>query len=209
MRPSLACIYRGLAVFLSLAFIHGCGSWLQPEIETNTAELREGHYRVDPRHTTVLFKVNHLGLSKFVGRFNAFEATLDYDPENPADAVLDAIVHTASVDVADNDFEETLRGDSWLNTEQFPQAHFKTRTVEMFNDNRARFTGDFTFLGVTAPITLDVEFNGGAFNMLTGRYTLGFSATGKIQRSAFGMGRFIPAIGDTVELEVHAEFLRD
>ena len=57
-------------------------------------------------------------------------------------------------------------------------------------------------------MTLAVTFNGGASNLISGRYTLGFAATGTIKRSEFGITNLIPAIGDEVELEIHAEFLR-
>jgi polyisoprenoid-binding protein YceI len=200
---------RAIAVSMVLVgLLTGCGSLLQPDVETELAELRPGSYEVDPRHTTVLFKVAHLGLTKFVGRFNDFDATLDYDPENPEAAKLDAVIRTASIDVSDSGFEDSLRGGTWFDSDNFPEARFKTTGVEIGKGNSARFTGDFTLLGVTAPITLDVVFNGGAYNMLTGRYTLGFSATGIIARSTFGMDKYIPAVGDEVEIEVHAEFLK-
>lgn len=195
-------------IIISTVSVTGCGSLLQPDVETEMTELRPGHYQVDPRHTTVLFKVGHLGLTKFVGRFNDFDATLDYDPENPSAAKLDAIIRTASVDVNDAGLEGSLRGGSWFDSETFPEARFETTAADLGKGNHARFRGDFTLLGVTAPITLDVVFNGGAFNMLTGRYTLGFSATGVIKRSTFGMDKYIPAVGDEVEIEVHAEFLK-
>ena len=57
-------------------------------------------------------------------------------------------------------------------------------------------------------MTLDVTFNGGADSLLTGRYTLGFAATGTLLRSTFGLGAYAPAVGDEVTLEIHAEFQR-
>jgi polyisoprenoid-binding protein YceI len=59
---------------------------------------------------------------------------------------------------------------------------------------------------VTAPVDLTVTFNGGGNNMLTGFYTLGFSATSKFNRSTFGVDYLIPAVGDEVTIEVFAEF---
>ena len=59
-----------------------------------------------------------------------------------------------------------------------------------------------------APVTLDVTFNGGGSNLLTGAYTLGFEARGSVLRSNFGLGAYAPAVGDEVVLEIHAEFLR-
>jgi polyisoprenoid-binding protein YceI len=76
----------------------------------------------------------------------------------------------------------------------------------LLDDTHAIFTGNLTLHGVTAPVDLAVEFNGAGDNILTGRYTLGFSATAHIKRSRFGVDYLIPAIGDDVAIEVFAEF---
>lgn len=62
--------------------------------------------------------------------------------------------------------------------------------------------------GRTGEVTLDVPFNGGADSLPTGRDTLGFAATGTLMRSTFGLGAYVPAVGDQVTLEIHAEFQR-
>lgn len=191
-----------------LILLGGCGYLLQPDVKQGMSNLEKGQYRLDPRHTTVLFKVDHMGLSTFVGRFNRVDATLDYDPADPAAAKLTAVIYTASIDVNNADFAETLTGSGWFNSERFPEARFVTQQVELVDGQSARFIGELTLLGVTAPIALDIHFNGGADNILTGRYTLGFSASTHFKRSLFGMDQYIPAVGDDVEIEVHAEFQR-
>jgi polyisoprenoid-binding protein YceI len=55
---------------------------------------------------------------------------------------------------------------------------------------------------------LEVTFNGAGDSLLTGRYTLGFGATGTLLRSDFGLGAYAPAVGDEVVLEIYAEFQR-
>jgi polyisoprenoid-binding protein YceI len=102
--------------------------------------------------------------------------------------------------------EETLRGSSWLDVAKYPQAVFKTTNVSVRDQNSAVFIGELSLHGVTAPIELVVNFNGGANNVLTGFYTLGFSATSTFKRSTFGVDYLIPAIGDAVAIEVFAEF---
>jgi hypothetical protein len=58
------------------------------------------------------------------------------------------------------------------------------------------------------PMTLQASFNGGAFNVFSGKYTLGFRAEGVLRRSEFGLDEHLPAVGDEIELEIHAEFQR-
>ena len=154
-------------------------------------------------------KLNHLGFSTFIGRFTDFEATLDFDPENFEDAGLEVIINMASINVNLPEFEEELRGDDWLDVENFPQAVYRTTSfVESSGENSFVFAGDLTFHGVTAPVNLNVSFHGGGRNFLTRSYTLGFSASASFLRSEFGVGRFASfGVGDEIELEIHVEFM--
>lgn len=192
-------------IFIGL-FLVGCGTLIKPNVKTGIVQLEKGSYQLDQTHVAVLFKINHMGLSTFVGRFNKVDASLEFDPKNIAAAKLSAVIDVASIDANNPDLEETLRGSSWLDTEKYPQAFFKTTSVTVLDQNSAIFAGEFTLHGMTAPINLTVTFNGGASNILTGFYTLGFSAIGTFNRSTFGVDYLIPAIGDAVAIEVFAEF---
>lgn len=203
MQPGFIKIY--LVILIGL-FLAGCGTLLKPNVKTGIVQLEKGSYGLDQTHVAVLFKINHMGLSTFVGRFNKVDASLEFDPNNIVAAKLSAVIDVASIDVNNPDLEETLRGSSWFDTEKYPQAFFRTTRVNQLDQNSAVFSGELTLHGVTAPIQLTVHFNGGANNMLTGFYTLGFSAVSSFNRSTFGVDYLIPAIGDAVELEVFAEF---
>ena len=114
-----------------------------------------------------------------------------------------------SIDVNNPDFEETLKGRSWLNVSTYPQAIFKTVAVEKVSTSSARFIGELDFLGQKREVILDMRFNGGANNMLSGRYTIGFDATMSFKRSDFGLDNYIPAVGDDIQISVFAEFQKD
>lgn len=201
-------IKTGAAIFICL-LMASCGTLIKPNVKTGIVQLEEGSYQLDQTHVAVLFKINHMGLSTFVGRFNKVDARLEFDPNNIAAAKLSAVIDVASIDVNNHDLEETLRGSSWFDTEKYPQAFFKTTSVSLLDQNSAVFAGELTLHGVTAPINLTVTFNGGANNMLTGFYTLGFSAASTFNRSTFGVDYLIPAIGDAVAIEVFAEFQKN
>ena len=63
---------------------------------------------------------------------------------------------------------------------------------------------------MTAPVTLDVTFNGGLTNLLEGRPAVGFSATGTLDRDSFNIGNLPHSIvGPTVRILIEAEFLRE
>ncbi len=182
---------------------------ITPKVKTDVATLKPGQYSLDKTHAAVLFKVQHLGLATYVGRFNDVDATLEFDPQNIQAAKLNAIIEMGSLDINDEDLKSTLMGRSWFNLASYPQAKFSTISVQPVNDNTFEFTGEMDWRGVQKPIVMTVVFNGGANNILTGKYTLGFSATGSFKRSDFKMDDFIPLIGDEIKIEAFAEFQKN
>jgi polyisoprenoid-binding protein YceI len=191
-----------------LLALGGCGYLLPRAATAPPAELPQGDYRLDSQHATILFKVDHLGFSRLIGRFDRFDATLDFDPQQPEAARLVAAIDPASIDLNLPAFEQDLRGPDWLDVARYPEARFESRTIAITGVDTGKVTGDLTLHGVTAPVTLDVTFNGGGTDLLTGAYRLGFVARGAVLRSTFGLGTYAPAVGDEVLLEIHAEFLR-
>jgi polyisoprenoid-binding protein YceI len=199
---------RLLLACLAALWLAGCGYLLPRAGTALPEELPAGSYRLDPEHASLLFKLDHLGFSQLVGRFDRFEATLDFDPAAPEAARLTVLVDTASIDLDLPAFEAELRGPQWFDTGRFPQARFESRGIAITGASAGRVDGELTLHGETAPVTLAVTFNGAGDSLLTGRYTLGFAAIGTLLRSDFGLGAYAPAVGDEVVLEIHAEFQR-
>ena len=193
---------------LMLAAVAGCASLVAPKVASEPAALKAGAYALDQKHASLLFKVNHLGYSTYVGRFEKFEAKLDFDAANVSAAHVEATIEIASLDVANDEFAETLTGPSWFDAAAYPQAVFRSTLIEKTGETTGRMTGDLTLHGVTAPVTLDVVFNGGAQDLLRGGYVVGFSAKGSFSRKAFGVDRFSGLVGDDVGIEIEAEFVK-
>lgn len=197
---------RFLAAIFSGFLIAGCASLVAPKVSTEGAALRAGAYALDKNHASLIFKINHLGYSTYVGRFEAFDATLGFDAADPAAARVEAAIEIASLDVANDAFAAVLTGPDWFDAASFPQAVFRSTSIEKTGDKTGRLTGDLTLRGMTAPVTLDVVFNGGAQDILRGGYVVGFSAKGTFSRKAFGIDRLDGLIGDEVAIEIEAEF---
>jgi polyisoprenoid-binding protein YceI len=181
-----------------------------------------GTYKADPTHTSITWRVGHLGLSKYTARFTTFDATLQFNPEDLAANSVDVTIDPLSVET---DFQGDYKGthkDSpyaswnedlgkspvWFNGTAFPQITFKSTGVTQTSPNAGTVTGDLTFLGVTKPVTLDVTYNG----MVQLPWTpdqdrIGFSATTTLKRSDFGMTSNLEFIGDDVEVIIETEFL--
>lgn len=181
----------------------------------SVAGLPAGAYMLDKPHGSLIFRINHLSFSHYTGRFAHWDASMQIDPAHPETATLTATIDARSLE-ADNPpagFLDTLRGPEWLDARQFPQMSFRSTRIERTGPNTARVTGDFSFHGVTKPLTLEATFNGGyAGNVYDRHARLGFSAHGVVKRSEFGMTIGLPppgtnmGVGDDVEFIIEAEF---
>lgn len=178
-------------------------------------ELPAGAYSLDKAHSSLLFRVDHLGFSKYTGRFSTFDAKLQLDPANPATASLEVTVDPRSLGVENPPagFLDTLRGPEWLDAGQFPAMTFKSTTVAPTGADTADVTGDFTFRGLTKPLVLKVKFNGGyKGHAMDPNARIGFSATGQLKRSDYGLAFGIPGPGskmgvsDAVDIVIETEF---
>lgn len=201
--------YRRFSLILAcFASLLSCDRLLAPDFKTDVTELRGGGYTLDPDHASLVFKINHLGFSTFIGSFDDFDASLDFDAENIQNSSLEAIINMNSLDVNLPEFEEELKGSNWFDVEQFPQAIYRTTSfIEAVDENTFVFAGDLTLHGVTAPVNLTVDFNGGGRNVLTRSYTMGFEARATFLRSDFGVDRFTNfGVGDEINLDINVEF---
>lgn len=181
-------------------------------------DVPAGIYRLDKAHASLLFRVNHLGFSNYTARFTRFDAELTFDPQAPEAAHVSATVDTTSLETDFPnpeviDFNATLQDETWLDTKKHPEMTYHSRRIEMTGENTARIHGDLTLRGVTRPLALTATFNGGyAGHPMDPQARIGFSATGTLQRSEFGMTYGIPepgssmGVGDQVEIIIEVEF---
>jgi polyisoprenoid-binding protein YceI len=175
-----------------------------------------GAYAIDKAHTSVTFRVNHLGFSRYTARFGRVDGKLKFNPAAPGAMAVEATIDPRSLELntPPAGFHEELLGKNWFNAAAFPTITFKSTKVELTGANTAKVTGDFTLHGVTRPVVLDVTYNGGypPNAMDPGGARVGFSAHGVFKRSAFGMGAGVPApgstmgVGDDVEVMIETEF---
>ncbi len=176
--------------------------------ETNSTALKPGKYVLDPAHAYLHFSLNHMQMSELRGRFDIFSVALEIPDEDVSAASLTADVDVNSLFLASTEFSQTLKGEDWFDTATYPEARFVVGEVTMTGEAMGLMTGELTLRGETHPVTMDVVFNGGADVMLTGLYTIGFTASGQLSRSNFGLGQYAAFVSDTVTINFSGEFHR-
>jgi len=189
-------------IFLFLLF----GLCSGPAYGETPEAMPPGLYKLDPRHSSVIFKISHLGFSYFTGRFDRLEGSFSYNPLSPEQSILDVTLYPSTIDTNDAELDDDLRGENWFDALHYPRATFYADHVHLEGDNRAQVTGDFTLHGVSHRLTLDVTFVGAGTLPLTDTPVMGFSATGIFNRSDYGISNLEPLIGDEIRLEIETEF---
>jgi polyisoprenoid-binding protein YceI len=178
-------------------------------------DVPAGAYTLDKLHSSLVLRVNHLGFSNYTARFKTFDAQLQFDPNDPTTSSVTVRVDPKSLDVENPPagFINALIGKEWLDTAQFPELIYQSKSIELTAPNTVKITGDLTLHGVTKPVVLDATFNGGyAGHPMDPHARIGFSAHGTFNRSDFGIVYGIPAPGttmgvsDKVDVTIETEF---
>ncbi len=177
----------------------------------NPANAPAGAYTVDETHASVIARYLHQGFSYSTFRFTKVSGTLNWDPANAAANKLTASVDTASITAAPakhpdgSDWVDTVKGERFLKTAQFPKATFTSTKFTKVDNKRAKVEGNLTFMGVTKPVTFDATLIGAGSGM-GGKSVVGVSATGKINGTDFGLPAMM--FSAPLELQLDVEFAK-
>ncbi|MBI1329347.1 MAG: polyisoprenoid-binding protein [Alphaproteobacteria bacterium] len=212
MKPAFKGFLLGasLAVLGDLPHAHSAAN-----IVPVKTEVPAGAYTLDKAHASITFKVNHIGFSNYTAHFSNFDATLKLHPKEPSASKITATVDVRSLvlNTPPTGFLEQVLGREFFEADKFPTMKFVSTRVVMTAPNTADITGNLTLHGVTKPVVLHAVFNGGwaGFEM-DPHARAGFSASGFIKRSEFGMTNGLPppgtsmGVGDRVDIAIETEF---
>lgn len=165
-------------------------------------------WQLDNSHTRVGFSVEHLGFSTTMGHFDKVDGSLNYDMKAPNKAQMNFVIDTNSINTAWEARDKHLRTADFFNVEKYPTMTFKSTQVNFINPIQAKVTGDFTLLGKTMPLTLDVTLKKIANSPMTKEPVIGFRATGNIDRAAYGMTTFAAGITTNVPIQIDGELIQ-
>lgn len=212
-KPLLSALALG-ALLVTLPL--GAQPAMQKPGSKNPALVSAGTWQVDPGHTLVVWKVDHLGFTPYTGMFGDVTGTLELDPKKLTAAKVDVTIPVGKVTTASAGLTKHLlkpanaEGKADFFGASAADARFVSTRVVPLGGQRARITGNLTLNGVTRPVTLNAAFYGAGkmLDAMGGKDNVGFTATGTILRSQFGIGYGIPMVSDAVTLEIAAGFTK-
>lgn len=173
-----------------------------------TIAFSQNTYTLDKHHARLSFSVFHMGISHIEGIFNTFDATLVSTKEDFSDAKIEMTAEVKSlnteVEMRDNDLR-----DNWFEATKFPTLVFKSTSFKQVSDKNYKLEGNITMHGITKPIIFDVVYNGKTQSIISKKYVVGFTITGKLNRIDFGVGKdvLLTGVSNEVELKSNVEFI--
>lgn len=158
-------------------------------------------------HAFIEFKVSHLGFSWILGRFNKFEGTFELDVDDPEKSSVSVKIDTASLDTNHAERDKHLRSDDFLDVKKFPEATFKSTSIERTGDETAIIRGDLTLHGVTREVAIAARHIGSGDDPWGG-FRRGFEGTASFALADFDITFNLGPHSKEVELFLSVEGIR-
>jgi polyisoprenoid-binding protein YceI len=165
-------------------------------------------YDLDSAHSFVHFEVQHFGASTLRGRLGPVVGTVELDRDAKRGEV-GLRIETRSVDMGLGIFSARMREADLLAVDAFPEAFFVARRFRF--DERgglAEVRGEFTFRGVSQPLSLLARLFACREDPARGAEVCGGEFEAQVLRSEFGATFGLPLIGDRVRLRIQVEGVR-
>lgn len=169
-----------------------------------TATTNADTFKVDPVHSSVIFRVKHMQATNFWGRMEGPAGTFALDESDPAKSSLDLTVKVDTLTTQNARRDADLKSPDYFGAKQFPTITFKSSKFEKKSDNSWEVTGDLTLHGVTKSITVTLEKTGDG-KLPNGAPISGFQTEFDIKRTDFGMNHMVGPVGDDVHLIIALE----
>ena len=162
-------------------------------------------FKIDPVHSTVLFRIMHLNISPSYGRFADPTGSFVIDSTDVTKSSFDINIDVTKVNTDSTKRDEHLRGPDFFSVQQFPTATFKSTSVKDAGGGKLDVTGNLTLRGVTKPVSLIMIKTGEGDRGARFGYRAGFEGTVTLKRSDFGITYMMDGLGDEVQLTIALE----
>ena len=162
-------------------------------------------YQIDPTHTATVFSWNHFGFSTPSANFTDIQGVIKVDNAKPANSSVEVTIPISSVNTNVPALDKEFQEEAWFNAAKYPNITFKSTKVETKDKKHFKITGDLTVKGVTKPVVLDAVLNKQGEHPMAKVPAIGFNATTSFNRSAFGIGNYVPNVGDKITVNITTE----
>lgn len=192
----------GAAGILGAALV---GAWAttgnaSPDAPAPRAAHAASQWNLDSVHSSVQFRIMHLGITPFLGEFDEVRGEFTLDPDNITNGSISIEIPIESIDTSNETRNGHLLASDFFNGRQFPLIRFESTGITRKSGNNYALEGNLTLHGETHPVTADMTYYGTA--EMRGTQKVGFGATFTIDRTKFGLTKWDGILGNEVTIEV-------
>ncbi|EXD69206.1 yceI-like domain protein [Acinetobacter baumannii 58452] len=162
-------------------------------------------YKIDPTHTATVFSWNHFGFSTPSANFSDIQGVIKVDNAKPANSSVNVTIPLSSVNTNVPALDKEFQEEAWFNAAKYQNITFKSTKVETKDKKHFKITGDLTVKGITKPVVLDAVLNKQGEHPMAKVPAIGFNATTSFNRSDFGLGNYVPNVGDKITVNITTE----
>jgi polyisoprenoid-binding protein YceI len=172
-----------------------------------------GTWELDPAHQSFEFVARHL-MAKVRGKFTGVSGTATVT-EAPEDSTLAIELDTTTITTGDPTRDGHLRSNDFFGTDDHPTISFSSTAIRPGPSQTTwQVDGQLTIRGISRPVTVELEFLGGAIDPW-GNQRIGVSGVvPEVNREDWGLtwntpletGGFL--LSKSVRLEIEAELVR-
>ena len=166
-------------------------------------------YAIDTKgaHAFIQFKINHLGFSWLIGRFNKFDGEFSFDPKNKTASKIVVNIDPASIDSNHAERDKHLRSKDFLHVDKYPTAKFVSTSYTPRAKDKGVLKGKLTLHGVTKNIAINVTHIGEGKDPWGG-YRTGFAGSVTLKLADYGINYNLGPASKTVEMFLSVEGIR-
>ena len=164
-------------------------------------------YKLDPAHTSVVYRVKYSGVTFVYGRFNGPTGTFVFDEASPSKSSIEMQVDANNIDTAVEKRDNHLKSPDFFDAGEHPLVTFKSTSVKKINSDTYQVTGNLTLLGKSRKLTVNAKHTGTGKDPW-GNFRRGFETSFTIKRSDFGMDFMLGGVSDEVGITVSVSGIR-
>ena len=162
-------------------------------------------YQIDPTHTATVFSWSHFGFSTPSANFSNIQGVINVDNAKPSNSSVNVTIPLSSLNTNVKALDDHLQTADFFDSAKYPNITFKSTKVQAISKTKYKITGNLTIKNVTKPVVLDAVLNKQGVHPMTKAETIGFNATTSFDRSAFGVGAYVPNVGDKITVNITTE----
>jgi polyisoprenoid-binding protein YceI len=149
---------------------------------------------LEPGHTEAEFRARHMMVTWVRGLFKDIHGSLEFDRDEPLATTFEGEIDATKLWTGEAERDAHLRSADFFDVDEHPRITFSGRFLERTGDNDFKALASLTIRGFTRDVPLDVAYLGqwespfwvGDENKGSMR-RIGFEATGRVDRHAFGV----------------------